>query len=95
MWHTQEAPRQPQGYEQCVTFGSDPRAVTAFTLFFLTTVYFIPLLVMVVTYSRILATIIRQSDFRQREFRTSPVLMPFTLMIPHGHTVHLVNPRRL
>lgn len=65
MWNTQPAPKSPN-MEQCVTFGSDPMAVTGFTLFFLTTVYFIPLIIMVFTYSRILSTIIKQSsDFRQ------------------------------
>ena len=66
MWNTQPAPKMPD-LEQCVTFGSDPTAVTAFTVFFLVTVYFVPLLVMVFTYSRILSTIIKQSDFRQSE----------------------------
>ena len=65
IWHTQPAPGTPD-LEQCVTFGSDARLVTAFTMFFLVTVYFIPLIVMVVTYSRILATIIRQTQFRDQ-----------------------------
>ena len=50
-----------------MTFGSDERVVTAFTMFFLVTVYFIPLIVMVVTYSRILAAIIKQTQFRQQQ----------------------------
>ena len=64
IWNTQSAPDSPE-QEQCVTFGSDPRAITAFTVFFLVTVYFIPLIIMVFTYSRILHTIVKQSDFRQ------------------------------
>ena len=68
MWNTQPSPNNPTS-EQCVTFGSDPRAIAAFTLFFLVTVYFIPLVIMVVCYSRILGAIVKQSDFRQSEWK--------------------------
>jgi hypothetical protein len=41
-----------------VTFGSHPNTVKAFSFFFLATVYFIPLVVMIVAYTRILVTIL-------------------------------------
>ncbi len=71
VWDARPAPNSPAHF-QCVSFGSDPRLVTTFTLFFLITVYFVPLLVMIFTYSRILAAIVRQSSgFRQCEYSLS------------------------
>ena len=48
--------------EQCVTFGSSEGAVKVFTVFFLISVYFIPLIIMVFTYSHILVIIIRKTS---------------------------------
>ena len=64
MWSTRPDPDRPDR-EQCVTFGSNPQAVKAFTIFFLTTVYFIPLFIMVFAYSRILLTIIRKANVNE------------------------------
>eukprot|EP00094_Tigriopus_californicus_P005556 TCALIF_05353-PA protein Name:"Similar to Gonadotropin-releasing hormone II receptor (Clarias gariepinus)" AED:0.13 eAED:0.15 QI:0/0.5/0.2/1/1/1/5/0/486 len=89
IWNTEPAPNTPN-MEQCVTFGSDTMVVTGFTLFFLTTVYFIPLIIMVFTYSRILSTIIKQSsDFRQNPPGDPNPAMSTTattdMMVNHGN----------
>ena len=44
--------------EQCVTFGSSDNAVKGFTIFYLIGVYFIPVIIMSISYSHILYTII-------------------------------------
>jgi hypothetical protein len=59
-WSTHPDPDTPDS-EQCVTFGSHPNTVKAFSFFFLATVYFIPLVVMIVAYTRILVTIVKKS----------------------------------
>jgi hypothetical protein len=50
-WSTHPDPDTPEN-EQCVTFGAHPNTVKAFSFFFLATVYFIPLVVMIVAYTR-------------------------------------------
>ena len=55
-------------YTQCVTFGSLSEAWhNAYIIFSMVMIYFLPLTVIVVTYSIILFTITRKSQGREKE----------------------------